>query len=101
MKLCYIAGKYTSPTIRGTVLNIRKAEETAIMYWHLGYAVICPHLNTALLDGEDSTEMFMQGDFEMIRRCDTVIFLKGWEDSKGSVREHALAKELNKEIIYD
>ena len=100
MKLYYIAGKYSAPTIRGVVLNIRQAEEIALKYWKLG-AVICPHTNTALMDGELDWETVLQGDLEIIRRCDAVVFMKDWESSKGAVREHSLAVELGKELIYD
>ena len=49
MKLAYIIGPYRADTIYQIKKNIEKAEETALKYWKKGYAVICPHLNTAFL----------------------------------------------------
>jgi hypothetical protein len=83
------------------VENIRKAEAVAIKYWKLGYAVICPHLNTALLDGVAPDEVWLKGDLEMLGRCDIVVMMKGWDCSKGATSEHNYAKHLGIQVIYD
>lgn len=101
MKLAYISGKYSGDSIRDIVNNIREAEKVAIKYWQLGYAVICPHTNTALFDGALTWQQFLDGDLEMIKRCDTIVMMKDYENSKGAMLELTLAKELNKEIIYE
>ena len=72
-----------------------------LKYWKLGYAVICPHTNTAFMDGIGTDDMFLIGDHEIIRRVDVAVVMKGWEESKGSVVEVELCKKLNKEIIYE
>lgn len=101
MKVAYIAGKYSADTIYGVVKNIREAERVAIKFWHAGYAVICPHTNTALMDGAIDYEQVMAGDFELVRRSDVVVMLSNWKDSPGAQREHALAEELGKKIVYE
>ena len=57
MKVAYVAGPYRAPTPYQTLRNIREAEYIALKLWKMGYAVICPHKNTSLFDGEcdDST----------------------------------------------
>lgn len=101
MKVVYIASPYRSSTIRGTVENIRRAETVAIKYWKLGYAVICPHLNTALFDGILPDRIWILGDLEILTRCDVVVFCEGWSKSPGCNTEMYLAKDLDKEIIFD
>lgn len=101
MVLVYIAGPYRSKTTHGVVENIRKAEAVALKYWKQGYAVICPHLNTALLDGELPDEVWLKGDLTILSRCDIVVMMKGWENSKGAIEEHHKAKELGITVYYE
>jgi len=101
MKLLFVAGPYRSNTIRGIVKNIRKAEKVALKYWRKGYVVICPHKNTSLLDGAATDEVWLNGGLEILKRCDGIVMMKGWEKSSGSIAELKLAKELKLEIIYE
>lgn len=91
MQVAFISGPYRAPTIHQTVLNIRKAEEVALALWRMGYAVICPHKNTSLLDGACDDSVWLMGDLELLRRSDLVITLPGWQQSEGSRREVAEA----------
>jgi hypothetical protein len=105
MKVCYVAGKYRSNTEWGLVQNIRHAEEVALKLWEEGYAVICPHKNTAhfggaIPDGKEH-EMWIEGDLELLRRSDVVCMLQGWEQSEGAKAEYELAVELGKAIIFE
>ncbi len=42
----------------------------------------------------------MLRDFAVIPSCDAVYMLNGWEDSWGATAEHAFAKRLGLEILY-
>lgn len=87
MKVCYVAGAYRAPTVRGIVENIRRAEEVAIELWRLGFAVICPHLNSALFDGAAPDDVWLKGDLEFLRRSDLVVMCPGWRNSLGAATE--------------
>lgn len=109
MKLAYVAGPYRASTPHGLVINIRRAEAVALELWKQGYAVICPHKNTALFDGEAPDEVWLEGDLEMMRRCDLVVFIPRWWASKGALAEYEEAKdrgipcyywdEVNRELV--
>lgn len=102
MKVAYIAGPFRSPTHWGVVQNVRAAEEIALKYWKLGYAVICPHLNTANFDGAvEDDSVWLDGDKEILRRCDVLVAMSNWQKSKGATAEVELAKELELEVIYE
>lgn len=101
MKVAYIAGPYRNGTTMKVLENIHKASEVALKYWKKGYAVICPHRNTALFDGECADLIWLQGDLELLSRSDLVVMIPGWEHSQGSIQEHARAVFLEKEIIYE
>lgn len=87
MDLLYVAGPYRAPTERGLIENIRMAEAIAFQLWHMGFAVICPHLNTAHFGGEDDDSLWLDGDLEMIRRCDALVTVPVWEHSDGTQQE--------------
>jgi hypothetical protein len=93
MRLAYIIGPYRATSEHGVVENIRAAEAVAIELWRNGIAVLCPHKNTALLGGIVPDEVFLEGDVEMLKRCDFAVTLAGWEHSAGSKAEVALCKD--------
>lgn len=101
--VAYVAGPYRGKTIRDVVENIREAEAAAVELWKRGYAVICPHKNTALLDGIATDEVFLQGDLEILKRCDLLVLLPRWQESAGAVAEHDYAREhgINRRDLYD
>lgn len=101
MKLIYVIGRYRASSQWELEQNIRHAEQAAIKLWLDGWAVICPHKNTAYFGGLAPDDVWLDGDLEIIKRCDAVYVLKGWQQSGGSRVEVALAKQLELEIIYE
>lgn len=101
MKVAYICGPYRAASIYEITENIRKAREVALKYWRLGYAVICPHSNTALMDGACNDSVWLDGDLELLKRADVVVMMDGWEKSIGATCEHRTAAHEGKEIIYE
>ena len=87
MKVAYVAGPYRAPTLHQIIENIRSAEAVAILLWGMGYAVICPHTNTACFDGTAPDEVWLEGDLEILRRCDLLVTVSGWERSEGATKE--------------
>lgn len=100
MKLCYIAGPYRGKSKIKIInwlqrqRNIRRARKAAEKLWKMGYAVLCPHLNTSNFDGLMPDETFLDGTLEMMKRCDLVVLVKGWEKSSGTLNEIKTAKTL-------
>ena len=101
MKIAYIAGPYRSETPEGVRRNIAHARRVAEKYWRLGFAVFCPHLNSAHMDGVVADAAFLAADIIILKRCDVVVAMKTWNRSKGATREVELADELQIEVIYD
>lgn len=99
MKLIYLAGKYSGDVDA----NIAEARRWAVKLWEAGYAVICPHLNTAHMeiDCKAQYEDYLRGDFMMIERCDAIFLLPNWQDSSGATREreHAIANGIHVEDL--
>ena len=99
MKLAYVSGPYGAPTAYGVAQNIAKAERVGARLWQKGYAVIIPHKNSAFMDGVVSRDQFLLGDFEIIKRCDLVVMIPGWQQSEGAVWEYEVAKKYGIEIV--
>ena len=107
MKLVFISGRITAPTLYQVDENVRHARTASIKLMKRGYAVFCPHLNTLNMGGvlhkdpEEDFERWIAMDLEILSRCDTIFMLRGWRQSRGSKREYAKAKELRLEIMEE
>lgn len=98
----YVAGPYRADGWHGVWENIMAARAVARRLWLKGYAVICPHANSVLMDGPDiSAGTFLSGDLEILRRCDAICMLPGWERSEGARGEFAEAKERGLIVYLD
>lgn len=90
MKIVYIAGPYRGNLIR-RVLNIWRARQAALFVWQHGGVALCPHLNTALFDGKMPDATWLEGDTDLLQRCDAVWTIDGWDRSVGALVEDAVA----------
>lgn len=100
MEIAYIAGPYRANTKLGIIRNILRARKAAKQYWAKGYAVICPHLNSALMDNIAPADTFLRGDLELLQYADIMVVLPGWKKSKGTLGEIEFAKAKGIPIIY-
>ena len=99
--MIYIAGPYRASTKLGMIINILKARKVAKKYWALGYTVICPHMNSALMDGCAPDEVFLKGGMELLECANQMVVLPGWERSTGTIAEIEYAKEKGIPITYE
>jgi hypothetical protein len=92
--IIYIAGPYRSKYGKlGIIRNIWKARQVAKELWKMGHTPICPHLNSALLDGIVPDQRFLDGDIEILKRCDAIVLMPGWRKSEGARKEFDIAFE--------
>lgn len=100
MKLAYVAGPYRGKSkIKlinrlQVIRNIMAARKVAKELWKMGYAVICPHSNTALFDGVTPDKAFLEGDLLMLDRCDILVLQGKWRKSSGTIGELKRAQRL-------
>lgn len=60
---------------------------------------VTPHSITAKMSGVESDELWVQGTLELMRRCDAVLVLPGYERSEGTKGEIAEAERLKLPIF--
>ena len=104
-KVVYVAGPFRAKTDYERVQNIRAAEAVAYKLWVMGFTVICPHMNTANMEGLISDEEILAGDMELLKRSDFVVSILPFGDEKimksvGTQNEFRYADSINKPI-YD
>lgn len=100
-KLIYVAGKYTEPDAFTTQQNIYKAFLMHHAVLEAGFASFSPHMNHANMDCDKvGYDEIMNNCIEIMRRCDAVLFLDNWEQSKGAKIEKELAEEYEIPIYF-
>ena len=86
--------------------NIARAENVAIQLWKLGWAVICPHKNTAYFEIYEAVAgipkaTWLNGDLEMLKRCDAIFMLHNWQRSAGARIEHDYAVDYDIPVFME
>jgi hypothetical protein len=107
MKVIYVAGPFTADTPWGIEQNVRRAEDVALLVAQSGARAgvpampLCPHANTRYFHGQCTPEFWYEGTLELLRRCDALITVAGWERSKGALAEIAEAERLGLPVFHD
>ena len=101
MKVIYVSGSYRGKDENEVFNNIIHARNVAVKLWHQGWACICPHTNTMFMGSMMGDKMFLEGDLEILSRCDAIFMLRGFHSSRGATEEYELAVRLNKDVYYE
>lgn len=100
MKLVYVAGPFRAPNAWEIEQNIRRAEAASLAVWRAGHACICPHANTRFFQGAAPDRVWLEGDLEILRRCDAVLVVDGYEHSAGTLAEIEEAKTRGIPVFF-
>lgn len=106
MLKAYVAGPYADKRGHyGVSLNIHRASMVAMELRKRGYAVFCPHCNTAHQDGLIPEEQFLEEDFCFLENCDVCFIvpdMPGYapvSESKGTMQEIEFCKEREIPVV--
>lgn len=101
-KIIYIAGPYTGTTPAATQANISRARAAAVRLWKQGFAVLCPHLNSAGMENDGiDYHVFTEGYIRMLKLCNVIYLLKDWELSPGARAEAEAAALLGLDFMRE
>lgn len=96
----YVAGPFRGANAWEIEQNIRRAEALALEVWKLGCAAISPHANTRFFQGAADDSVWLDGDLEIVARCDAVLFTPDWKRSSGATAEHQFAIERGVPVLF-
>lgn len=101
--LVYVAGPYTATTRDEVECNIMAAELVGIMIAQLGGMPVIPHCNTSApaFERVQPYEFWIAGTMALMYRCDAVVMVPGWRESKGATCERAEAMRIGMPVIGD
>lgn len=101
MRVVYVAGPFRGPNSWEIEQNIRRAETLALEVWRLGAAAVCPHTNTRFYQGAADDSVWLDGDLEILSRCDAILMTSDWRRSSGASAEHEFAVCQDIPVFYD
>lgn len=91
----YISGKVT-----GTDDYKERFEAAADHIRNIGFTPVNPVALDAILPKDETTwEQYMQADMGLLRACEAIYLIPGWEDSTGARIEKMEAERLRKPIF--
>jgi len=97
----YIAGKFRAANAWLIEKNVRRSEEVSLEFCQQGVQAECPHTTYRNFSGAASDNIWLALTMEMLRRCDAIYLLKGWQESSGSRGEHKEAQRLGIPVFYE
>lgn len=100
--LIYVSGPYTAPTSDELAQNIKRAKLTGLKVRAVGFVPIVPHL--AILNDDPRVFTYdkaMNECLEILGRCDAILMMDGWQESRGACIEHEAAIFAGIPVCYD
>ncbi|MDX1527025.1 MAG: DUF1937 family protein [Gammaproteobacteria bacterium] len=93
MKLYYVAGPFSAKTREGVEENIRAADFVGRQLARICLYPVVPHNNTAHPQYErlQPYPFWIAGTLELLKCCDALVVVPGWEESSGARGEVAWA----------
>lgn len=101
VKVVYVAGPFRAENSWLIERNIREAEALALEVWRSGAACICPHANTRHYQGAAPDSLWLDGDIEIMKRCDAVLTTWRWRSSHGARGEVESAKIMGIPVFHE
>lgn len=101
MTLCiYLAHKYTEPEVYKVQRNIDRATLYAQEVAKMGALPLTPGRISTHFEGIQHYQWWSEAYLVLMRRCDAVFMVPGWETSNGAVAELTEALRLGIPVYY-
>lgn len=96
----YIAGPFRGSSAWAIHKNVNWAEALAFEVWKEGFVALCPHTNTRNFNGALPDKTWLEGDLELLRRCDVLLTTEDWRRSSGARAEVEYAIEHGIQVYH-
>ena len=109
MKLVYIAGPFRAMSAYANGhQDMFAVQENIMAAMKLGLEVarmpgafpVIPHANTMFFTGAAPDHVWLDGDIELLRRCDAILMTPHWQRSSGARAEEKLAREIGLPVFF-
>ncbi len=103
MRVVYVAGALSAPTLRRLLDNIHAAELAGMAIARLGAMPLVPHSMTRNMGDAAPEAFWYEGTRELLRRCDAVFIVNpnDLDTSAGTRGEVDLAVAIGRPIFID
>lgn len=95
----YVAGRFRSADGWKINENVFAAEKAGRAVAALGAMPLIPHSIGAHMAGTEDDSFWLTGTLELMRRCDVVLVLPGYQESQGTQGEIAEAQRIGLPVI--
>lgn len=95
----YVAGRFRSADGWKVNENVFAAEKAGREVAALGAMPLVPHSIGAHMAGTEDDTFWLTGTLELMRRCDVVLVLPGYQESQGTMGEIAEAQRIGMPVI--
>jgi hypothetical protein len=100
MKTIYIAGPFRGKTPWDVETNIRNAETFGLHVARLNAIPRIPHTMYRFFEGSLPDAFWFEAAMSLLRDCDAILLIPGWQHSSGAMAEKAEAERLGKKVLY-
>lgn len=91
MRLVYVAGPFRGATPLAVRRNVERARDVGLQIAERGAYPVIPHTMTSEFDQLLTDQFWLAGTMELLRRCDAIFLIPGWEASSGARAERVEA----------
>ena len=95
----YVAGRFRAADGWKINENVFAAEKAGRKVAALGAMPLIPHSIGAHMAGTEDDTFWLTGTLELMRRCDAVLVLPGYQESQGAMGEIAEAQRIGMPVI--
>jgi len=99
MRAVYVAGAFRAKDGWGVHQNVQRALAVGYQVAELGHCPVIPHSMSQAFDRTLTDDYWLEATMEMLRRCDAIVMVAGWEQSQGAQAERAEALRLGKQVF--
>ena len=92
MHLVYIAGPFRGATPFDVAQNVRRAEFFGLLVGKAGAVPVIPHTMFANFDKSLPDAFWLDATMDILKRCDGIVAIPGWQRSTGAKAEVAWAE---------
>lgn len=95
----FISSAYSGGSISEEEINVSKARLIVGVALKFGWVPVCPNVYWHSFADMQDYEFWLEASISLLKTCDVLVLVPGWENSSGVKKEIELAKDLGIPVI--